>query len=119
MQTGLDNPLPEPGRESHRLAFKMQLHKGFEAEYKRRHEEIWPELRQLLKSAGISGYSIFLDVTTNTLFGFMTAADLKALDNLPDHPVMKRWWRYMNDIMDTNEDHSPISFPLQEVFYLP
>jgi L-rhamnose mutarotase len=46
-----------------RVAFKMQLHQGQVEEYKRRHDEIWPELVELLKSIGIEDYSIFLDQT--------------------------------------------------------
>src|SRR5688572_5029313 len=103
----------------HRIAFKMQLFKGFEEEYKKRHDELWPELQTLLKSAGISEYSIFLDETTNDLFGFMKAANPTSLDDLPNHPVMQRWWKFMGDIMASNPDNSPVSVPLKEVFYLP
>ena len=97
----------------------MQLNKGFEAEYKRRHDELWPELKQLLKSSGVSEYYIFLDETTNNLFGVLKAADSKILDNLPAHPVMQKWWLYMKDIMESNQDNSPTSIPLKQVFYLP
>jgi L-rhamnose mutarotase len=103
----------------HRIAFKMQLFKGFEQEYKKRHDEIWPELQKLLKESGISDYSIFLDETTNSLFGVMKAEDPKNLDNLPQQAVMQRWWKYMGDIMESNPDNSPVSIPLKEVFYLP
>ena len=103
----------------HRVAFKMQLFKGFEAEYKKRHDALWPELTELLKATGISEYSIFLDETTNGLFGFLKATDPKALENLPASPVMQRWWQYMGDIMESNPDNSPVSVPLKEVFYLP
>jgi L-rhamnose mutarotase len=102
-----------------RLAFKMTLHKGLEQEYKKRHDEIWPELQQLLKDTGISEYSIFLDETTNSLFGFMKATNPMALDDLPAQPVMQKWWAYMKDIMESNPDNSPVSIPLKEVFYLP
>ena|SRR5206468_3769690 len=102
-----------------RVAFRMQLHKGLEEEYKKRHDELWPELEQLLRSTGISEYSIFLDETTNSLFGVLKAEDPKALDRLPEQPVMQRWWAYMKDIMDSNPDNSPVSIPLKEVFYLP
>ena len=101
-----------------RIGFKMQLHKGFKEEYKRRHDTLWPELKELLKATGISNYSIFLDESTYCLFGVMTAKNLKALDDLPNHPVMKKWWNYMKDIMETNEDNSPVSIPLEQVFYL-
>ncbi|MEO6731138.1 MAG: L-rhamnose mutarotase [Ferruginibacter sp.] len=104
---------------AHRVAFKMQLHKGQEVEYKKRHEALWPDLEQLLKETGISEYSIFLDESTGSLFGLLRAANLQALDNLPQHPVMQKWWAYMKDIMESNEDNSPVSVPLSEVFYLP
>lgn len=102
-----------------RLAFKMQLFKGCEEEYKKRHDEIWPELQSLLKESGISAYSIFLDKTTGSLFGVLQVEDPAMLDKLPSTPVMQRWWKYMADIMETNADHSPVSIPLDEVFYLP
>jgi L-rhamnose mutarotase len=102
-----------------RIATKMKLFRGFEAEYKKRHDEIWPELSKLLKETGISEYSIFLDKETNTLFGVMEADDPKALENLPQNPVMKRWWEHMKDIMESNADYSPVSTPLEEIFYLP
>ena len=97
----------------------MRLFRGYEKEYRKRHDEIWPELQELLKKSGISEYSIFLDETTNSLFGLMKVEDPKVLDRLPEQEVMKKWWSYMADIMDTNPDHSPVSIPLKEVFYLP
>lgn len=102
-----------------RIASKMKLLKGFEAEYKKRHDEIWPELKMLLKETGISDYSIFLDQESSILFAYFTIEDKTQLNALPDQPVMKKWWAYMKDIMETNEDYSPVSLPLKEVFYLP
>lgn len=102
-----------------RIAFKMQLHKGYEEEYKKRHAELWPELKKLLKDTGIREYSIFLDEATHSLFGVLKIQDELSLDKLPEQPVMKRWWAYMKDIMETNPDNSPVSIPLKEVFYLP
>src|SRR6476659_2935443 len=102
-----------------RVAFKMKLHKGQLAEYERRHAAIWPELEQLLKASGISGYSIFLDPETLDLFGVLNIADRSKLETLAHEPVMKRWWAYMKDIMESNPDDSPVSIPLREVFYLP
>ena len=102
-----------------RVGFKMKLFKGFEEEYKRRHDALWPELELLLKNAGIKDYSIFLYEETNILFGYLTVDDEKKLDDLPAQPVMKKWWAYMKDIMETNEDNSPVNIPLKEVFYLP
>ena len=102
-----------------RIAFKMQLHKGFEAEYKRRHDELWPELQQLLKAAGIREYSIFLDESSNNLFGVFNVDEIGLVDNLSYHPIMQKWWLYMKDIMESNPDNSPLSTSLKEVFYLP
>ncbi|MEI9806901.1 MAG: L-rhamnose mutarotase [Bacteroidota bacterium] len=102
-----------------RVAFKMKLYPGQEAEYKKRHDELWPDLEALLKQTGISEYSIFLDSETNSLFGVLKAEDPSALNNLPSKPVMQKWWAYMKDIMESHPDNSPVSIPLKEVFYLP
>ncbi len=102
-----------------RIAFKMKLYPGKEEEYKHRHDALWPELKELLKKTGISNYSIFLDKETHYLFAVMNIENSQSLDALPNHPVMKKWWAYMKDIMETNYDSSPISVPLKEVFYLP
>ena len=101
-----------------RHAFKMRLNPGMEAEYTRRHDEIWPELVDLLRASGVSNYSIHLDRETNTLFGYLERRDDHTMDDLPNHPVMKRWWAYMGDIMATNPDGSPIATPLTETFYM-
>ncbi|MEO6329923.1 MAG: L-rhamnose mutarotase [Ginsengibacter sp.] len=102
-----------------RVAFKMKLNKNCIDEYKKRHDALWPELETLLTSEGIREYSIFVDANSNDLFGYLKIADAKLLNNLPEHEVMKKWWSYMKDIMETNEDNSPLSIPLQELFYLP
>ena len=101
-----------------RVAFKMKLFKGCETEYKKRHDALWPELEVLLKEAGIKDYSIFLDETTNSLFGVLKVDDAGMLNTLPAHPVMQRWWAYMKDIMESNPDNSPVSISLVEVFYM-
>lgn len=97
----------------------MQLFPGKVEEYKRRHDEIWPELVALLKDTGISDYSIFLDETSSSLFATLKVERKELMDNLPAHPVMKKWWAYMKDLMESNADSSPVSVPLREVFYLP
>ncbi len=101
-----------------RLAFKMYLNNGTKEEYKKRHDEIWPELKQLLKSAGISEYSIFLDEETNTLFAFQKVKGKGGSQNLGETEIVQKWWKYMADIMETNPDNSPVSVELEEVFYM-
>jgi L-rhamnose mutarotase len=102
-----------------RYAFKMKLNPGMEAEYRKRHDEIWPELVTLLHDAGISDYSIHLDPETNILFGVLSRPRDHRMANLPDHPVMKRWWAHMADIMQSNPDNSPVATDLVPVFHLP
>lgn len=99
-------------------AFKMYLNEGQLQEYKRRHDDIWPELIDLLKQAGISDYSIFLDEESNTLFGVLWRTADHNMDQLPLQPVMKKWWTHMSDIMRTNDDNSPVTVPLTTVFHL-
>ncbi len=101
-----------------RNAFKMKLKPGFEAEYKKRHDEIWPELEQLLSESGISDYAIYLDEESLSLFAVQRLADDFDPEAIPRHPIVQTWWAYMADIMETNPDHSPVVRPLQEVFYM-
>ncbi len=101
-----------------KYAFTMQLNPGMEAEYRRRHDEIWPELVRLLKEAGVEDYSIHLDRESGTLFGVLWRSADHSMDDLPGHPVMKRWWAHMADIMATNPDNSPVAKPLVTVFHM-
>lgn len=101
-----------------KYAFKMQLNPGMEAEYRRRHDEIWPELEALLKDAGVEDYSIHLDPETNILFAVLWRPIPHNMAELPNHPVMKRWWAHMADIMATNPDNSPVEKPLVTVFHM-
>lgn len=106
-------------REMERLAFKMQLNDGQKEAYIERHNKIWPELKALLKEAGISEYSIFLDEETNTLFAFQKVATGEGgSQDLGKTEIVKKWWKFMADIMEVNPDNSPVSKKLKEVFYL-
>jgi L-rhamnose mutarotase len=100
-------------------AFRMQLHPGQAAEYRRRHDAIWPDLVAALRKAGVSDYSIYLDPETNDLFAVLSRTDDNAMDDLPSFPVMQRWWAHMADIMATNPDGSPVVTPLEPMFHLP
>ena len=102
-----------------KFAFKMRLHPGMAEEYKRRHDAIWPELVELLKEAGISDYSIHLDAETGILFGVLTRRADHAMDKLPEHPVMRRWWEHMRDIMETKPDGEPMAASLALMFHMP
>ena len=101
-----------------KFAFRMRLKPGCKDEYKKRHDEIWPELVALLKEAGISDYSIHLDEETNMLFGVLWRTEAHQMDDLPSHDVMQRWWAHMADIMDTKPDNEPVAVPLVPVFHM-
>lgn len=101
-----------------RIAFKMYLKEGFKEEYRKRHEKIWPEITALLKKAGISDYSIFLDEGSHVLFAVQTLSSEEGSQSLGHQKIIQQWWDYMADIMEVNPDNSPVSEPLDELFYL-
>ena len=96
----------------------MYLKKGQKEEYRTRHKEIWPELVDMLKKAGISDYSIFLDKKTNVLYAIQTINSNEGSQSLGNKEIIRKWWDYMADIMEVNPDNSPVSEELEEVFYL-
>jgi len=111
--------ISEKGPDMIRNAFKMKLSSGNVEEYKRRHDEIWPELVTELRKAGISDYTIYYDQETQTLFAFQKLTGDNSTSALPQNPVVRKWWDYMNDgIMEYDEKHEPISVPLAEVFHM-
>ena len=101
-----------------RVAFKMYLNEDQKAEYIKRHDEIWPELKKLLKDAGICEYSIFLDEETNTLFAFQKVSGDGGSQDLGKTEIVQKWWKFMADIMKSNPDNSPVTRELKEVFYM-
>jgi L-rhamnose mutarotase len=101
-----------------RVAFKMFLFAGKKAEYRKRHDEIWPELSKLQREAGVHNYSIHLDERSNTLSGYLERPEAHDMDKLPDRPIMKKWWADMKDIMEYDGDR-PRVVPMSEVLYLP
>ncbi|GAA2878872.1 L-rhamnose mutarotase [Aminobacter niigataensis] len=103
---------------SERIAFRMVLNPGQAAEYKRRHDEIWPELSTALREAGVSDYTIWLDPETNYLFATLVRADDHTMDALPQTEVNRRWWDFMADIMQYNDGNEPLVVPLRKVFHL-
>lgn len=100
-----------------RIAFKMKLKAGFEDEYQKRHDEIWPELARELNKAGVFDYSIYWDKETNILFATQKLVDSNTSDNLPQTEIVRKWWNFMSDIMEVNPDNSPVVIELKEVFH--
>lgn len=101
-----------------RVAFKMLLKPGFEEEYEKRHATIRPELKKLLQESGVNDYSIYWDKGTNILFATQKIDGEKTSQEMGVNIIVQQWWDYMADIMEVNEDNSPISIPLKELFYM-
>lgn len=101
-----------------RKAFKMKLYEGMAQEYEKRHNALWPEMKEMIHAYGGSHYAIFLDEETNILYGYIEIEDEEKWNASAKDPVCRKWWDYMADIMETNADNSPVSTDLKEVFYL-
>lgn len=104
--------------EEKREAFRMHLKPGCEEEYERRHRAIWPEVKKMISESGVYDYSIYLDKETGYLFAFQKTKGDKGSQDLGSEEIIQKWWAYMKDLMDTNEDNSPVSIPLREVFHM-
>ena len=105
-------------KDSEKIAFRMKLKEGSEDEYKRRHDELWPDLKELLRNAGIRDYSIHLDEESGALYGVLWRSKDHGMDELANHPVMRKWWDHMADIMEVNDDNSPKVEHLRMMFHL-
>ena len=101
-----------------RKGFKMKLYPGMEAEYEKRHNELWPEMQDMIHEYGGRNYTIFLDRETLVLYGYIEIEDAGKWDESADTAINRKWWDFMADIMETNLDNSPVSVDLQEVFHL-
>ncbi len=82
-----------------RYARKATVKEGMLEEYVRRHNEIWPELTEVLRQAGIRNYTIWN--CGSELFGYYECekgADYAAAVQAGS-PVVDRWNDYMKDVM--------------------
>ncbi len=101
-----------------RRAFVMSVNSGQEAEYRRRHNPIWPEMERTLRSHGVLCYSIFLDPCSGSLFGYVEFESQEQWDAIASTEACKRWWAHMRELMPTNPDNSPVQRDLPEVFHI-
>ncbi|MBS5062797.1 MAG: L-rhamnose mutarotase [Hungatella hathewayi] len=101
-----------------RKGFKMFLYPGMSKEYERRHNELWPEMKEMIREYGGSNYSIYLDEETNVLYGYLEVVDEELWAKSADTAINRKWWDFMADIMETNEDNSPVCVDLTPVFHL-
>lgn len=101
-----------------REAFTMKLKPGCVEEYKKRHDEIWPELAMAHSSAGIFDYSIYFDEETLTLFAFRKLTEDNTAAGLKDLNIVQKWWDHMADLMETHPNNMPLFKPLREMFHM-
>lgn len=101
-----------------RKGFKMKLYENMVEEYKKRHDNLWPEMVKMIHEYGGKNYSIFLDEESSTLFGYLEVEDISLWDKTAETEICKKWWKYMADIMETNADNSPIAVDFVEMFHL-
>ena len=99
-------------------SFKMHLYEGMAEEYERRHNLLWPEMKDMIHEYGGHNYSIFLDSETNVLYGYIEIEEEEKWAKSADTAINRKWWDYMADIMETNPDNSPVSVDLKPVFHL-
>ena len=102
-----------------RMAWKGRIRPGMKAEYIRRHNEIWPEMVEVLKSAGIVNYTIF--VSGDELFGYYECEKgiVFAEQTQAKSPVVDRWNEYMKDVLELEMDPETGAQPkLEPVFRL-
>ena len=101
-----------------RKAFRMSVHPGREAEYEQRHNPIWPELEQALRSHGVRSYAIFIDPATSDLFAYAEIDSEERWQAIASTEVCRRWWVHMREMMPSNADASPVARELREVFHI-
>lgn len=101
-----------------RKASVMNVYKDQYAEYKKRHDQLWPEMKEMLKAHGVSNYSIFLLEETGQLFAYLRVEDEEVYARVSQTDICRKWWAYMEPLMETNDDNSPVAVDLEEVFYL-
>ena len=101
-----------------RKAFVMEVYPDKHVEYEKRHNDIWPEMIEELRKHGGSNYSIFLDKETNRLFGYVEIEDEEKWSRMASADINQKWWDYMEPVMKTNPDKSPVSVDLKEVFHM-
>jgi L-rhamnose mutarotase len=99
-----------------RHAWVMKLKPGQEAEYKRKHDEIWPEMVELLKRQGVRNYTIYAHGLT--LFAYYERDGEAPAIRRDADPIELRWRQWMEPHMETLADATPVVEPVVEVFRL-
>ena len=102
-----------------RKSFRMTLKEGKLDEYKKKHDNVWPEITEVLTNAGVTNYSIYYHEKDNTLIEYMELKENNTFDKLEDLDILKKWNVYMKDLLVTisEDDATPGVNELAEVFH--
>ncbi len=98
--------------------FCMRIYPDKQEEYQDRHKHLWPEMRLALREHGVVNYTIYLEPSSSILFAYLEITDEVLWQKMAKTPINQKWWKYMEDIMETNVDASPINWELKSVFQL-
>ena len=104
-----------------RVGFRLQVVPAMMDEYVRRHEQVWPEMLEALRETGWTNYSLFLDRSDGTLFGYFETPDLeKAKTGMASREINEKWQADMAPFFAALEGKRPDEgfLQLEEVFYL-
>ena len=100
------------------IAFRLTLVAGKIEPYRKRHDEIWPELEAALRAAGVIEYRIFNQPGDTALFAVMRRKKKHGLEALAASDVMRRWWDMMQDVTVTGADGRPVQQALEPVYVM-
>ncbi len=98
------------------ICTRMRLLSNDYAEYKQRHQQVYPELEQKFKAAGVSEYTIWFDDELCALFAYVKLDNITEWNMIPESEICQKWWQFMADIMEANPDNSPVSKELIKVY---
>jgi L-rhamnose mutarotase len=101
-----------------RLCFSFEIRPGTEAEYKRRHDEIWPELVEAIKDAGFANYSLFRRGTEIVAYVECHPDVATAFAKLGPTEVNARWATWFEDVIVSLTDEHGELYRLEEVWHL-
>lgn len=101
-----------------RVCFTFELYEGVEEEYKRRHDEIWPELVADIKAAGFSNYSLFRRGSQIVAYAEVDPDLATAMSKLASSDANARWSAWFEDLIVNLTDAKGRLMSMQEVWHL-
>lgn len=101
-----------------RICFTFELHPGMEAEYKRRHDEIWPELVEAIQEAGIRNYTLFRRDTSVIAYAECHPDAATAFGKVGATDVNARWAAWFEDVILRLTDDAGELMRADEVWHL-